>query len=148
MGLEWIWSPPTTEHDRVRPDISTATSRKGHGQALPARQPGGPEWGNRLNLTYEFIGVTRVWRWTKVNRMIEAHRQGPRDPSRAWSRPRPLEALPRRAGQGTPGPMHTWTDILPVQPMAAERLGYPTQKPEALLERILQASSNEGRPGR
>ena len=28
--------------------------------------------------------------------------------------------------------------------MAAERLGYPTQKPEALLERILQASTNEG----
>ncbi len=31
-----------------------------------------------------------------------------------------------------------------LQPAASERLGYPTQKPEALLERILQASSNEG----
>jgi site-specific DNA-methyltransferase (adenine-specific) len=37
-----------------------------------------------------------------------------------------------------------WTDIRPVQAKAAERLGYPTQKPEALLERIVRASSNEG----
>jgi len=36
------------------------------------------------------------------------------------------------------------SDIQPVQTHAAERLGYPTQKPIALLERIIQASSNEG----
>lgn len=37
-----------------------------------------------------------------------------------------------------------WTDIRPLHNLAAERLGYPTQKPEHLLERILQASSDEG----
>jgi len=37
-----------------------------------------------------------------------------------------------------------WTDVNPVNSQAIERLGYPTQKPEALLERIMQASSNEG----
>ena len=37
-----------------------------------------------------------------------------------------------------------WTDIEPINASAQERLGYPTQKPEALLERIVQASSNEG----
>jgi hypothetical protein len=37
-----------------------------------------------------------------------------------------------------------WTDIAPVNAVAQERLGYPTQKPVALLERIVQASSNEG----
>jgi len=37
-----------------------------------------------------------------------------------------------------------WLDVPPVGAQAAERLGYPTQKPEALLERIIQASSNEG----
>ena len=36
------------------------------------------------------------------------------------------------------------TDILPISSQAQERLGYPTQKPVALLERIIQASSNEG----
>jgi DNA modification methylase len=37
-----------------------------------------------------------------------------------------------------------WTDISPVNSQAIERLGYPTQKPEALLERIVNASTNEG----
>ncbi|MCD6328440.1 restriction endonuclease, partial [bacterium] len=37
-----------------------------------------------------------------------------------------------------------WTDIRPIHNLAKERLGYPTQKPEALLERIIKASSNEG----
>jgi len=39
---------------------------------------------------------------------------------------------------------NVWTDIDPINSRAAERLGYPTQKPEALLERIIEASSNEG----
>ncbi len=37
-----------------------------------------------------------------------------------------------------------WDDIDRINPVGGERLGYPTQKPEALLERILTASSNEG----
>jgi len=42
-------------------------------------------------------------------------------------------------------PMHdVWEDINFVQPTASERLDYPTQKPEKLLERIILASSNEG----
>ncbi len=36
-----------------------------------------------------------------------------------------------------------WIDIFPVDRMRTERLGYPTQKPEKLLERIIKASSNE-----
>lgn len=37
-----------------------------------------------------------------------------------------------------------WNDIPPINSQASERLGYPTQKPEALLERIIKASSNKG----
>ncbi len=43
--------------------------------------------------------------------------------------------------EGTPTP--DWWEISIINPMAKERLGYPTQKPEALLERIIKASSNE-----
>jgi site-specific DNA-methyltransferase (adenine-specific) len=39
---------------------------------------------------------------------------------------------------------NVWTDIAPINSQAKERLGYPTQKPLALLERILAASSNPG----
>ncbi len=41
-------------------------------------------------------------------------------------------------------PQDLWTDIPPINSQAKERLGYPTQKPQALLERIIAASSNEG----
>ena len=37
-----------------------------------------------------------------------------------------------------------WDDVSPVNPMGGEKVDYPTQKPEALLERIIKASSNEG----
>jgi DNA modification methylase len=37
-----------------------------------------------------------------------------------------------------------WSDIAPINSMSAERVDYPTQKPEALLDRIIKASSNEG----
>jgi len=42
-------------------------------------------------------------------------------------------------------PEDWWTDINSLQSGVSERIGYPTQKPEALLERIIKASSNEGR---
>ncbi len=41
-------------------------------------------------------------------------------------------------------PNDWWTDIQALNPAAKERLGYPTQKPEALLERIIKACSKEG----
>ena len=41
-------------------------------------------------------------------------------------------------------PEDYWIDINSIQSRAKERLGYPTQKPVALLERIIKASSNEG----
>lgn len=37
-----------------------------------------------------------------------------------------------------------WTDIKPIHNMASERLGYPTQKPIPLLDRIIQSSTNKG----
>ncbi len=41
-------------------------------------------------------------------------------------------------------PDNVWTDIVPINSQAIEATGYATQKPEALLERIIKASSNEG----
>ena len=48
--------------------------------------------------------------------------------------------------EGKPGKIagDNWTDINYLVGSAKEKLGYPTQKPEALLERIIRASSNEG----
>jgi site-specific DNA-methyltransferase (adenine-specific) len=59
----------------------------------------------------------------------------------ASKRPRVKKYLDEMEG-GVMG--NVWTDIYPINSQAQERLGYPTQKPLALLERILAASSNNG----
>jgi len=95
---------------------------------------------DRPNLTYEFLGVKRVWRWTK-ERMTEAYRKG----LVVQTKPGAVPALKRYLDEQEGTPVGSvWSDIPPVQAAAMERLGYPTQKPEALLERIIAASSSEG----
>ncbi len=60
----------------------------------------------------------------------------------------PNGAVPRlkRYLEASPGqvPSNSWDDVPPINSQAKERIGYPTQKPLALLERIIKASSNEG----
>ncbi len=95
---------------------------------------------DRPNLTYEFLGVKKVWRWTK-ERMQAAYDAGLVIQPRPGAVPRLKRYLDEQRGK----PLgDVWTDIPPINSQAAERLGYPTQKPLALLERIIQASSNPG----
>ncbi len=60
--------------------------------------------------------------------------------------PKKSDGVPRlkQYADSMPGvPLQTvWTDIRPLHNLSQERLGYPTQKPLALLERIIKASSN------
>ena len=94
---------------------------------------------NRPNLTYEWNGHTRVWRWTR-ERMQGAHDNGIICYSSTG-----LAQQKRYFDEMQGNPADTiWEDIKPVQARSKERLGYPTQKPLALLERIIEASSNEG----
>jgi site-specific DNA-methyltransferase (adenine-specific) len=95
---------------------------------------------NRPNLTYEFLGVTKVWRWTK-DRMQKAYEDGLVVQSAPGKVPRFKRYLDEQKGMAITS---VWTDIPPLNSQAQERLGYPTQKPLALLERIIAASSNEG----
>ena len=95
---------------------------------------------NRPNLTYEFLAMTKVWRWTK-DRMEKAYRDGIVVQTKPGAIPQMKRYLDEQEGR----PIDTvWTDIPPINSQAQERLGYPTQKPLALLERILAVSSNEG----
>ena len=95
---------------------------------------------NRPNLTYEFLGVTKVWRWTR-ERMQAAYDAGIVVQSAAGMVPRQKRYIDEQEGIAL---SDVWTDIPPLNSQAQERLGYPTQKPVALLERILNASSNPG----
>lgn len=98
----------------------------------------------RPNMTYVWKGhppPALGWRYSK-DTMARLDGEG-----RIWypnskdKRPRLIRYLDESAGQPVTS---IWLDIPPVNSQAAERLNYDTQKPEALIERIIKASSNEG----
>jgi DNA modification methylase len=93
---------------------------------------------DRPNLTYEFLGVTRVWRWTR-DRMEKAYKEGLVVQLKPGAVPQYKKYLDESEGRTI---TNDWSDIS--QAAGNESLGYPTQKPEALLERIIRVSSNEG----
>lgn len=90
------------------------------------------------NPFYEFLGVGRHWRFSKQE-MLRLFKNGQIVQARPGAVPRQKRYLDEGKGVavGT-----VWDDIGPVQAVAQESLGYPTQKPLALLERILSLSSN------
>jgi site-specific DNA-methyltransferase (adenine-specific) len=92
---------------------------------------------DRPNLTYEFMGMTKVWRWTE-DRM----KQALEDDLIVQTEPGTIPQLKRYIDEQRGRPFSdVWTDIPPLNSQAAERLGYATQKPVALLERIISLST-------
>ncbi len=135
----WTWNPPFTPHDPAYLKKFYKYIEPETGRLYQLADLTNPN-KDRPNLTYEFLGVMRVWRWTK-ERMEKAHADGLIYQAKAGAIPRLKRYLDQQEGNmvGT-----VWEDIPPVQPHSAEALGYPTQKPLALLDRIIQASSNPG----
>lgn len=98
----------------------------------------------RPNLTYEFNGFSPPPKGWRVS--IEEMRRLDSD-GRVWYPKDKTGRLRRKLflkDQNGPKVGSVWIDIRPLQGISQERLGYPTQKPVALLERILNASSNPG----
>lgn len=88
---------------------------------------------------YEWHGYTRYWRYTREN-MEKLEREGRIFYTRTGF-PRYKQYLDEMPGVAI---QDVWTDIHKVDSWSPELLGYQTQKPLPLLERIIQASSNEG----
>lgn len=103
---------------------------------LTAPGGGAPSKGNPR---YEFLGVTRYWRFSQ-DRMEELLKEG----RIVQTRPGAVPQYKRYLDEGKGVPIGSiWDDILPLHASNPERLGYPTQKPLKLLERILSISSRE-----
>ncbi len=99
-----------------------------------------PEQGKRPNLDYELMGVRRTWRWSR-DRMERAVAAGEVVQTKPGRVPRQKRYLDQQKGRLV---SDVWTDISPLNSQAAERLGYPTQKPSTLLERIIELGTDEG----
>jgi DNA modification methylase len=115
--------------------IEPETGRRFQLGDLGAPGGGAPSKGNPH---YEFLGVTRYWRYSE-ERMQQLYAEG----LIVQTRPGTVPRLKRYLDKGLGVPLGSvWDDVKPIQSHDVERLGYPTQKPLKLLERIIETSSN------
>jgi DNA modification methylase len=99
--------------------------------------PGGESKGNPF---YEVMGVSRYWRYSRerMQQLIDDGRIIQTRPGAVPQYKRYLDEMP-----GVPV-QNLWYDITAINNRSKEMLGYPTQKPLSLLERVLEVSSNPG----
>jgi DNA modification methylase len=143
-GAQWTFNPEYLPYDKGYVDthyhcVEEGTGRRYRKGDLTANKPGGDtsyEWtcpdGRKVR---PYSG--RYWAYSK-EKMEEFQRQGRLIYTKSGmpEYKRYLDEMPGQVLQDV------WDDVPPINSQAAERLGYPTQKPIALLDRIIKASSN------
>jgi adenine specific DNA methylase Mod len=95
----------------------------------------------RENLKFEFKGYTPIHGWMMNKEKLYTLESQDKIYFTSGGKPRRKNFLDEYLGTEID---NIWIDVFPIGQKQAEGLGYPTQKPEALLERIIQASSNPG----
>jgi DNA modification methylase len=99
--------------------------------------PGGSAKGNP---SYEFLGITRFWRYSRET-MQKLYAEGRIVQPSEGAVPRYKRFLDEMPGVPV---QDIWDDLNAVNSQAKEAVGYATQKPEGLLDRIIKISTNEG----
>ena len=133
---KWTWNQQYTEYDdtyAARFRRTDEDGRKWTDADLTAKglTGGGYE--------YEYKGFTSLWRVPlETMQRLDAEGRLHVTSSGGLRLKRYLDEMPGMPLQAL------WDDIPPINSQARERLGFQTQKPQALLERIIQTSSNEG----
>ena len=137
---EWTWNPVHTKYDQDYADDFYRHVEPETGRRYTLGDLTGPGGAKKGNPEYEVMGVVRYWRYSRetMQELIDEGRVVQETPGAV---PRYKRYLDEMAGVSL---QDWWGDIKPIGSRARERLGYPTQKPESLLERIINASSNEG----
>jgi DNA modification methylase len=125
---------PFTEEskDKFYGHVEPETGRRYQLTAIDG--PGGAAKGNPK---YEFLGVTRYWRYSKET-MEKLYKEGRIVQTKKGNVPRYKRYLDEMKGVPL---QDLWDDVNPVS-TSRESLGFPTQKPELLLKRIIKTSSN------
>ena len=139
-GDSWTWNPLFTPYDPLYVDRFYRHIEPETGRRYQLDNISGPGGAAKGNPQYEVMGVTRYWRYSE-EQMAELIAVGRVVQSRPGGVPRYKRYLDEMPGVPL---QDLWTDIGPVASRAKERVGYPTQKPRALLERIIAASSDPG----
>ena len=139
-GPEWVWNPIYTDHAEAYVASKYPYTEEESGRRYGLWDMTAPGGANKGNPHYELMGVTRYWRYSEktIAGLIEEGRVVQPGPGKVPRFKRYLDE-----SEGIPL-QDVWTDIDPINSQALERLGYPTQKPEALLERIINTSTDPG----
>ena len=133
------WNPRYRPHSREYIDKYYRHVEEGTGRRYTLDNLINPN-PNRPTLTYEWGGVTRVWRYTR-ERMDQLEAEGRIYHPGEGKVPRFKRYLDEMEGVPITS---VWTDIPPVNSQAYEATGFDTQKPEMLLQRIVEAASDPG----
>ncbi len=137
---QWTWNQLYTDYDQEYAERFYRHMEPGTKRRYTLGDLTGPGGASKGNPRYEVMGVTRYWRYSKerMQELIDAGRVVQSKPGAVPRYKRYLDEMP-----GVPL-QDQWTDIGPIASRSKERTGYPTQKPLALYERIVKASSNKG----
>ena len=142
-GPEWTWNKTFQVPSKDYVDQFFDQFDEERGERYARLPLDAPRHGSGGNLLYEWKGTwpakNRTWAY-KIEKMRELDEAGRiHYPKRGIPRLKRFES----EYEGTVL-QDLWTDINKIHNQSREQLHYPTQKPEALLERIIKASSNEG----
>jgi len=135
---KWKWNWLYTPYDQKYIDDFYKHVEPGTGRRYTLSDITGPGGAAKGNPEYEVMGVTRFWRYSKA-KMDELIAAGRVVQTKSGAVPREKRYLDEMPGVSL---QNDWNDILPAS--GKESLGYATQKPLALLKRIIEASSNKG----
>ena len=135
----WAWNHIYTDYDQSYVERMYRHVEDGTGRRYRLDNLTGPGGVARGNPEYEVMGVLRSWRYSqeKMAQLIQQGRIVQSAPGRVPAYKRYLDEMP-----GVPL-QDIWTDIGSIGSRAKERIGYPTQKPLALLQRVISASSDD-----
>ena len=136
----WTWNTIHTPYDPEYVRKSYRHVERGTGRRYRLDNLTGPGGEAKGNPAYEVMGVIRHWRYSRerMAALVAEGRVVQTKPGAVPAYKRYLDEMP-----GVPI-QDLWTDLPPIGSRARERVGYPTQKPLALLDRIIRASSNPG----
>ena len=142
---DFVWNPEAVTIPYDLDNLDEKTKKKysmvdSDGRLYQLTSINAPNQDPKSRCTYEVMGVTRTWRWTK-ERMEREIANGRVVQTKPGNVPRQIRYLDEQKGKTL---NCIWTDIPALNSQAKERTGYPTQKPLTLYKRIINASSNEG----
>ena len=136
---KWKWNPPYEPYDLEELDEDTLKQYDdvdAYGRRYQLTSLLDPN-KNRANLTYEFLGVTRVWRWTR-KRMEAAYKAGKIVQTSPGNVPRFIRYLDEQ-----PGRMRDdlWLDVSTPESSDSD---WETRKPVSLYERVIECATDMG----